>query len=62
MFLSRYMTLNEVCEQADVISLHAPLTAHTHHCINLDTISRMKDGVVIINTSRGGLLDTKVAT
>jgi D-lactate dehydrogenase len=43
---------------SDVISLHVPLTPSTHHIINRDTIAKMKRGVMIINTSRGALLDT----
>lgn len=44
--------------QSDIISLHCPLTPETKHIISRDTIAAMKKGVVIINTSRGGLVDT----
>ena len=48
-----YVSLNELFEESDIISLHCPLTKDTFHMINSDTISKMKDGVYIINTSRG---------
>lgn len=47
--------------QSHIISLHAPLVKSTLHTINDEAISQMRDGVVIINTSRGGLVDTKAA-
>lgn len=49
--------LDALVERSDVISLHAPLLPQTHHLINAERIGRMKPGVVIINTSRGGLVD-----
>ena len=55
------MTLDELCGACDIISLHAPMTKETHHCIDERRIALMKPGVMIINTSRGGLLDTKAA-
>jgi len=54
-----YNELNEVYKNADIISLHCPLTPDTHHLIRCETLSLMKDGVMLINTSRGGLVDTK---
>ncbi|MBQ7000066.1 MAG: 2-hydroxyacid dehydrogenase [Oscillospiraceae bacterium] len=54
-----YGELDELFAQSDIISLHCPLTEETNHLINADTISQMKDGVVIVNTSRGGLVDTE---
>lgn len=54
-----YVELPELLEQADVISLHCPLTDDTRHLIDADAIARMKIGVVIVNTSRGGLVDTE---
>ena len=42
-----------------MISLHAPLTEKNHHMIGEDAISKMKDGVMIINTARGGLIDSE---
>jgi D-lactate dehydrogenase len=51
-------TLEELWPQCDIITLHAPLLPSTKHCINADSISKMKKGVMIINTSRGALVDT----
>lgn len=53
-----YVTLDELFEKSDIISLHCPLTEETQHIINRASIGKMKKGVVIINTSRGGLIDT----
>lgn len=53
-----YTTLDDLFERSDIISLHCPLTKETRHVINADAISRMKDGVIIVNTSRGALVDT----
>lgn len=53
-----YVTLNELCTQSDIISLHAPLTEETKYIISANEIALMKEGVMIINTSRGGLIDT----
>ncbi len=55
----RYATLAEVYANADVISLHCPLTPETFYMINEQSLQQMKDGVMLINTSRGGLIDTK---
>ena len=52
----KYVTLDELLKEADIISLHVPLNTHTAHMINKDTISQMKNGVLIINTARGGLI------
>lgn len=54
----QYTSLNEVFKRADVISLHCPLTPDNHYMINEGALLQMKKGVVIINTSRGGLLCT----
>lgn len=54
-----FVSLNELLEHSDIISLHAPLIPETHHMINEDAIKRMKPGVMVINTSRGALIDTK---
>ncbi|MFH1218386.1 MAG: NAD(P)-dependent oxidoreductase [Candidatus Peregrinibacteria bacterium] len=51
-------SLNDIWKKADVISLHVPLFKETEHMINAKTIKKMKDGVVLINTARGGLIDT----
>ena len=49
-------SVDEIYEKSDVIALHCPLTAENIHMINKQTIAKMKDGVVILNTSRGGLI------
>ena len=54
-----YVPLPELLTQADVISLHCPLTSETRHMIGADAIAGMKTGVVIVNTSRGALVDTE---
>ncbi|MDC7223749.1 MAG: 2-hydroxyacid dehydrogenase [Spirochaetales bacterium] len=54
-----YVPLEELFERSRIISLHCPLTPETHHMINRDTISLMQDDVMIINTGRGQLIDTK---
>lgn len=53
-----YVSLDELCEKSDIISLHCPLTPETKYIINKETISKMKDGVIIINSSRGKLIKT----
>jgi D-lactate dehydrogenase len=52
-----YTSLENLLSQSDVISLHAPYNKHTHHLMNKDTFSKVKKGAVLINTSRGGLVD-----
>lgn len=54
-----YTDTDTICRESDIISLHCPLTADTYHIINADTISKMKNGVYILNTSRGALIDTE---
>jgi len=54
-----YLPLEQVLELSDVLSLHCPLTRETHHMINAESIATMKDGVILINTSRGALVDTE---
>lgn len=53
-----YLPLTDVLEQADIISLHCPLNEQTRHIVNAHTISLMKKGVMLINTSRGALINT----
>ena len=53
-----YVTVQELMERSDVISLHCPLTSETKHLVNADTIGKMKNGVYLVNTSRGALIDT----
>lgn len=54
----KYVSLDTIFAQSDVISLHCPLMESTRHMINAHSIASMKMGVVLINTSRGGLIDT----
>lgn len=54
-----YVTLPELLAQSDVVSLHCPLTSETRHMIGAAAIAGMKTGVVIVNTSRGALVDTE---
>ena len=54
-----YVSLEELMKQSDIISLHCPLTEETRHLINPQTISMMKKGVYLVNTSRGALIDTE---
>lgn len=56
-----YLPLVKLLPQCDIISLHCPLTEQTHHIINTDTLALMKQGVMLINTSRGALIDTAAA-
>jgi D-lactate dehydrogenase len=53
-----YVTLDELLAQSDIISLHCPLVESTHHLINAQTLAKTKRGVMIINTSRGGIIQT----
>lgn len=55
----RYVDLPELFADSDIISLHAPLTPASHHLINGESLNTMKKGVMILNTSRGALLDTR---
>lgn len=54
-----YKTLEEIYKEADIITLHCPLTPETEYLICENTIKQMKQGVMIINTGRGGLINTK---
>lgn len=53
-----YVSLKELLAQSDLISLHCPLMDNTYHMIDIDTIRQMKDGVILVNTSRGALVKT----
>jgi D-lactate dehydrogenase len=57
--LVTYVSLSELFSRSDIISLHCPLTPETHHLINGGAIEQMKTGVMVINTSRGALVDTE---
>lgn len=54
-----YVSLDELYENSDIITIHAPLTEENYHMIDKKAINKMKDGVMIINTSRGGLINSK---
>lgn len=54
-----YTNCSNLCKASDIITLHVPLTSATRYLINRDCIASMKQGVMLINTSRGGLVDTK---
>lgn len=54
-----FTDLDSVYSQSDIISLHCPLTPQTFHLINAESLGKMKDGVMLINTSRGAIIDTK---
>lgn len=58
---AEYVDLDTLYAESDVISLHCPLTPENHHLLNTDAFAAMKDGVMIINTSRGGLIDSSAA-
>jgi len=51
-------TLGELLSSADILSLHVPLTAETRHILNADRLAAMKPGAILINTARGGLIET----
>ena len=53
-----YVSFEEVLQRSDLISLHCPLMDDTYHLINAETISKMKDNVILVNTSRGALIKT----
>ena len=55
----RYVDLDELFENSDIISLHCPLTEETHHIIDENAIEKCKKGVVLLNTSRGALVDAE---
>ena len=54
-----YVSLDELLAQSDLISLHCPLMDSTYHLINIETIKKMKNGVILVNTSRGALVKTE---
>jgi D-lactate dehydrogenase len=55
----RYVGLDELLARSDIITLHCPLTPENHHVIDATALARMKDGAMLINTSRGALVDTR---
>ena len=58
----QYVEWNDLLAQSDIVTLHLPFNKDTFHFLNKETISRMKKGAVIINTARGGLIDTQALT
>lgn len=57
----RYVSLEELFSRSDIITLHCPLMPATYHVINDEALARMKRGAIVVNTSRGALIDTKAA-
>ena len=55
--LAKFVTMDELLTQSDILTLHCPLTPQTTALINSNTLSKMKDGAILLNTSRGGVLD-----
>jgi D-lactate dehydrogenase len=58
---ARYVELDDLFRDADIIALHAPLTPETHHLVDRERLALVRQGVMIVNTSRGGLIDTEAA-
>ncbi|MCL9782465.1 2-hydroxyacid dehydrogenase [Vibrio sp. S4M6] len=58
---AKYCSLDEVFEHSDIITLHCPMTEENYHLLDKHAFSKMKDGVMVINTSRGELLDSAAA-
>jgi D-lactate dehydrogenase len=56
-----YVPLNDLLRAVDILSLHCPLTPETHHLINAASLAKMKRGVMLINTGRGALIDSRAA-
>ncbi len=54
---ARRVERDEAWEAADILSLHVPLGAETHHVVNAESLARLKPGALLVNTSRGGLVD-----
>ncbi len=60
--LGRYVPLDEIWQQCDIISFHVPLTEENRNMVNRETIRQMKKGVILINTARGELMDAEALT
>ena len=58
----RYLSVDELLALSDVVSLHCPLTEQTQHVVNAESLAKAKRGSILVNTSRGGLVDTEAAT
>lgn len=57
----QYVPLTQLLGESDILTFHCPLTPETHHIVNCETIQQMKSKVMLINTSRGALIDTRAA-
>ncbi|MCU0984666.1 MAG: 2-hydroxyacid dehydrogenase [Acetobacteraceae bacterium] len=57
----RYVDRDAIVAESDIITLHCPLTPETHHLLNPRSVARLKPGVIVVNTSRGALIDTEAA-
>ncbi len=55
----KYVSFDELLKSSDLISLHCPLTDESYHMINTEAIDKMRDGVILVNTSRGALISTE---
>ena len=58
-FIGKYVDLDTLLAESDIISLHCPLTPETYHLLNRETLNKTKKGVTIVNTSRGSLIDAE---
>jgi D-lactate dehydrogenase len=58
---ARYVSLEQLFAEADIIALHVPLTPETYHLVNRESLAQVKRGLLLVNTSRGGLIDTEAA-
>ena len=56
--IAQYASLETIWREADIISLHMPANPADHHIINAESLAKMKDGVILVNTARGDLIDT----
>ncbi len=56
---ARYVPIDELYERSDIVSLHCPLTPQTHHLVGREALTQMRPGVMLVNTSRGALIDTQ---
>ncbi len=54
----RFVSMDELLSQSDIITIHVPYNPETHHLLNVDAFSKMKNGVIVINTARGAIIDT----
>jgi D-lactate dehydrogenase len=54
-----YVSWSELCAASDIVSVHCPLTPQTHHLVNSGAVAQMKHGVMLVNTSRGAVVDTR---